>query len=176
MRIEPLFSAEQVQERVDELAERIYRDYADCPFSLVCIAEGATRFVDDLLRRLRPRGVRAERLDVRARRTEGTTLGPVTVDHFDPEVLEDRDVLVVDDIADEGATLRAVLEILSLAETRSVKTAVLIDKRERRDGALRLDYVGFTIESGWVIGYGMDVDGEYRELDFVGALRDDRFD
>ena len=97
------------------------------------------------------------------------------MDAFDAERLDDRDVLVVDDIADEGSTLRAVLELVSLADPRSVRTAVLVDKREHRTEALDLDYVGFEIESGWVIGYGMDVDGEYRDLDWIGILRDDRF-
>ncbi len=175
MRIEPLFSEDEVRERVAQLAARLARDYADSPLTVVCIAEGATRFVGDLLRLLAQRGVVAERLDVRAHRTEGTTLGPVQVEHFDPDGLDGRDVLVADDIADEGATLLAVLEIVSLAEPRSVRTAVLIDKRERRRHDVPVDYAGFEIERGWVIGYGMDVDGEYRDLDWIGLLKDDRF-
>lgn len=175
MRIEPLFSAEEVSERVRGLADRLYRDYADAPLTVVCIALGAVRLVDDLLGQLAERGLTPQRLDVRARRSDGTELGPVQVDHFDPETLEDRDVLVVDDIADEGATLRAVLEIVALGEPRSVRTAVLVDKRERRSEPLRLDYVGFQVREGWVIGYGMDVDGEYRELDWIGIVRDERF-
>jgi len=142
---------------------------------LVCIAEGARRFTDDLLARLVRRGLRPSRLDVRARRSAGTSLGPVHIDAFDPERLEGRDVLVLDDIADEGATLRAVLEIVALGEPRSLRTAVLVDKRERRREAVRLDYVGFTVERGWVVGYGMDLDGAYRELDWIGVLVDERF-
>jgi hypoxanthine phosphoribosyltransferase len=175
MRIEPLFSEAQVRQRVAELALQLVRDYADAPLLVVCIAEGARRFVDALLSRLAERGLTPERHDVRARRTAGTTLGPVIVEHFDPEILDGREVLVVDDIADEGATLRAVLELASLAEPRSLRTAVLVDKQERRQEPLQLDYVGFTVASGWVIGYGMDVDGEYRELDWIGLLVDDRF-
>ena len=71
-----------------ELAARLARDYADAPLTVICIAEGATRFVGDLLRLLAGRGVEAERLDVRAHRTEGTTLGPVQVEHFDPDGLD----------------------------------------------------------------------------------------
>ncbi len=175
MRIEPLYSEDEVQARLRELAARLARDYADSPLTVVCILEGARRFVDDLLTELGRRGVRAERLDVRAHRTDGTRLGPVQLEHFDPEGLDDRDVLLADDIADEGATLRAVREIVSLAEPRSVRTAVLIDKRERREGDLQVDYAAFELESGWVIGYGMDVDGEYRDLDWIGLVKDDRF-
>jgi hypoxanthine phosphoribosyltransferase len=175
VRIEPLFSADEVRERVREMAARLLRDYADSPLLVVCIADGAVRFVDDLLAELAPKGLVPERLDVRARRTEGTSLGPVQVEHFDPEALDDKDVLVVDDIADEGATLRAVLELAQLGEPRSLRTAVLVDKTGRRREPLPLDYVGFEVASGWVIGYGMDVDGEYRELDWIGVLRDERF-
>ena len=175
MRIEPLFSEAEVEARIRELSARIYRDYADSPLIVVCIAEGAIRFVDALLEAVEPRGLSPERLTVHARRTEGTALRPVQVDAFDAERLEDRDVLVVDDIADEGTTLRAVLDLVSMAEPRSVKTAVLVNKRESRTEPLVLDYVGFEVESGWVIGYGMDVDGEYRDLDWIGVLRDDRF-
>ena len=175
MRIEPLFTEAEIEARIRELSARIYRDYADSPLIIVCIAEGALRFVDALVEAVEPRGLRPERLTVRARRTEGTALGPVQVDAFDAESLEDRDVLVVDDIADEGTTLRAVLDLVSMAEPRSVRTAVLVDKRERRTEPLALDYVGFEVESGWVIGYGMDVDGEYRDLDWIGVLIQDRF-
>jgi hypoxanthine phosphoribosyltransferase len=174
-RIEPLISAEAIRARLDELAKQIARDYGDARLALVCIAEGARRFADDLLARLAARGLRPERIDVHARRSAGTTLGPVTVESFDPDRLEGRDVLVLDDIADEGATLRAVLEIAALGEPRSLRTAVLVDKRERRREAVRLDYVGFPIARGWVVGYGMDLDGAYRELDWIGVLVDERF-
>ena len=97
------------------------------------------------------------------------------VDHFDPDVLEDRDVVVVDDIADEGDTLRAVLDLAALGDPRCLRVAVLIDKYGARREPLPLDYVGFRLETGWVIGYGMDVDGEYRDLDWIGVLLDDRF-
>ena len=175
MRIEPLFSEEEVEARIREIGARIYRDYADSPLAILCIAEGALRFADALVAEVEPRGLQPERLTVRARRTEGTGLRPVQVDAFDAECLEERDVLVVDDIADEGSTLRAVLELVSMAEPRSVKTAVLVDKREHRSEPLSLDYVGFEVERGWVVGYGMDVEGEYRDLDWIGVLRDDRF-
>jgi hypoxanthine phosphoribosyltransferase len=175
MRIEPLFTEAEIETRIRELSARIYRDYADSPLIILCIAEGALRFVDALVAAVEPRGLRPERLTVRARRTDATALRPVQVDAFDAERLDDREVLVVDDIADEGSTLRAVLDLVSMAEPRSIKTAVLIDKREHRTEPLDLDYVGFQVESGWVIGYGMDVDGEYRDLEWIGVLRDDRF-
>ena len=173
MLIRPLFSSEQVEARIDEVARQLYRDYADSPFSLLCIDKGARRFVDALLERLARSHVSCEVQYIRARRTAGTGLSPLQVDHFDASVLDDRDVLVVDDIADEGVTLRAIVELVEFADARSIRTAVLVDKRERRREAVRLDYVGFVVERGWVVCYGMDVDGEFRDLDEIGVVSED---
>ena len=173
MQVVPLFSAAEVEARIAELAARLYRDYADSPLSVVRIAEGATRFVDALASELAGYGIAPEIHTMRARRTRGTTLGAVQVDSFDPSVLDGRDVLVVDDIVDEGATLEAVLEIVGMAEIRSVRTVVLIDKRERRRDGFEPDYAGFEVERGWIVGFGMDVDGELRELDEIGMVVDD---
>lgn len=175
MTIVPLFSAEAIRARIAELADAIARDYAHAPLTLVCILEGARRFADALARELAARRVRAERVDVRARRTQGMRLEPVQISGFEPERLAGRDVLVVDDIADEGATLRAVLDIAALGEPRTLRCAVLVDKRERRRADLAPHYVGFAVESGWVLGFGMDLDGAHRELDYIGVLRDERF-
>ncbi len=175
MRIEPLFNEEAVQRRIGEFADRLARDYSDSPLTLACISQGARRFVDDLMSQLATRGVEAKRLDIRTHRDEGALQGPVQVEHFDPEVLDGRDVVLADDIADEGAKLRAVLEIVSLAEPRSVRHAALIEKRARRAVDLPIDYAAFQIDAGMVIGYGMDVDGEYQDLDWIGLLKDDRF-
>ena len=169
-RIEPLLSAATIQARIDELAARIADDYRESPLTLICVAEGARRFTDDLLARLAARGRRPERLDVRARRSAGTSLGAIAIDPFDPGPLEGRDVLVVDDIADEGTTLRALLAIVARGKPRSLRSVVLLDKSERRRAPLALDYVGFRVERGWVVGYGMDLDGAYRDLDWIGVL------
>ena len=74
-------------------------------------------------------------------------------------------MLVVDDIADEGRTLQAVIERAQEAKPRSLRVAVLVSKHERRRVGIPLDYVGFEVESGWVVGLGMDLDGRHRELD-----------
>lgn len=170
MRIAPLFSAADVEARIGELAARLYRDYADSPLAIVCIAEEATRFVEALTTRLEERGALPAVHPVRAWRTEGAELGAVQVESLDPSVLDDRDVLVVDDVIDGGTTLRAVLELVDLAETRTVRTAVLVDKRGRRREPVSLDYVGFEVERGWVVGYGMEVNGEFGDLDEIGIV------
>lgn len=170
MGITPLFSGAEVEARIADLSARLYRDYADSPLVILCIAEGATRFVDAILAELKKRGLEPEVQRVVARRTQGTTLRNVEVEGLDPDRLEERDILVVDDVADEGSTLRAVLDLVGLAETRSVKTAVLVNKLENRKTPLALDYIGFEVERGWVVGFGMDLDGAHRELDEIGIV------
>lgn len=175
MEIVTLFAADAIRARIAELAAQLARDYAHAPLTLVCILEGARRFADALAAELTARRVEWERVDVRARRTQGMRLEPVQIEGFEPERLAGRDALVLDDIADEGATLRAVLEIAALGEPRSLRCAVLVDKRERRRAAVVPDYAGFVVESGWVVGFGMDLDGAHRELDYIGVVRDARF-
>ena len=173
--MQELFPAETVRARIAELARQLARDRAGAPFVIVCIDRGAVRFVGALVAALARHGVRPEVRHVRARRSEGRELRAVQVESFDPAIFEGRDVLVVDDIADEGATLRAVLELVADAEPRSLRSAVLVDKRESRREPLCLDYVGFEVERGWVVGFGMDLDGCYRELDSIGVVVDPRF-
>jgi hypoxanthine phosphoribosyltransferase len=175
MEIVPLIAADAVRARIGELAAQLARDYAHAPLTLICVLEGARRFADALGAELAARRLPHQRLDVRARRTKGMRLEPVQIEDFEPERLAGRDVLVLDDVADEGATLRAVLDVAALGEPRSLRCAVLVDKRARRRAAVTPDYAGFVVESGWVIGFGMDLDGAYRELDFIGVLRDARF-
>ena len=175
MRIEPLIEEETLRTRVRELGDALRHDYADTPLTVLCVLDGAWRFTDDLLRCFSGADMPPQRIDVRAERPGGHESGPVAIRDFDPEGLEDRDVLVVQALADDGTTLAAIQDLLSLGEPRSVRVCVLLDKAARRSQDLVLDYVGFEIEDVWVIGYGMDVDGEYQELDWIGALRDDRF-
>lgn len=174
-RIEPLFSAAEVAARIEALTEHVSRDLRGADLTLVCVMQGARRFCDALAGGLLARGLRLERLELRAHRSTGTRLGEIAIAPFDETRLAGRDVLVVDDIADEGVTLRAVLEVVALGEPRSVRTAVLLDKPAARREPVPLDYVGFRVERGWVVGYGMDLDGAYRELDWIGVLVDERF-
>ena len=174
-RLERLFDATAVRARIEALAARVARDHDGRAPLLVCIAEGSLRFAEALAEGLAARGLPAERLVVRAHRSDGTALGALELERFDAAALAGRDVLVVDDLCDEGETLAAVLELASEAEPRSLRAAVLVDKRERRRHEVALDYVGFTVDRGWLVGFGMDLDGRYRELDWIGRVVDERF-
>lgn len=167
-----IVSAGEVQARIATLAAEVARDFAGRLPLLVVIAEGARRFADALKQSLTLRGVAVDTLVVRARRTQGTDLVDVIVDDFDAKRCTGRDLIVVDDIADEGRTMTAVLARAHSVRPKSVKTAVLVSKHARRCMPIELDYVGFDVADGWVVGFGMDLDGKYRELDFLGVVEE----
>ena len=166
-RLERVFSEKQVRERIEELVDELHRAYESRNLLIVVIAEGARRFADALVDGLEERLLLPSVHYVHASRTRGTELVQVQLESVDPTQFEDRDVLVVDDIADEGRTLEAVLGVVAEGEPRTLDVAVLVSKRERRCVELEIRYVGFEIERGWVVGFGMDLDGHYRDLDYI---------
>ncbi len=166
-RLERVFSEKQVRERIEELVDELHRAYENRNLAIVVIAEGARRFAEALVDGLEERLLLPSVHYVRASRTRGTELVQVQLESVDPTQFEDRDVLVVDDIADEGRTLEAVLGVVSEGEPRTLDVAVLVSKRERRCVDLQLRYVGFEVENGWVVCFGMDLDEHYRDLDCI---------
>ncbi|MBW2280423.1 MAG: hypothetical protein JRG76_01770 [Deltaproteobacteria bacterium] len=169
-KLREIVSAEAVRARIDEIGERLYRDYADTPAVFVVIAEGARRFAKALVDGLTARNVHPDVIFLRAHRTVGSALGEVQVHGADPTVFEDRDVLILDDIADEGRTLEAVSALVEEGEPRTQSVAVLVSKLSRRKVDIPLDYVGFEVDDGWVVGFGMDLDERYRDLDYLAVV------
>jgi hypoxanthine phosphoribosyltransferase len=169
-----IVSAGEVNARIVALAAEVARDFAGRLPLFVVIAEGARRFADALKLALTGRGVAVDTVVVKARRTVGRDLLDVIVDDFDAKRCTGRDLLVVDDIADEGRTMTAVLARAHSVRPKSVKTAVLVSKHSRRCMPIALDYVGFDVADGWVVGFGMDLDGRFRELDHLAVVEEPR--
>jgi len=165
-----LHSARAVEARIAEMAGELARALEGRAPLVVVIAEGARRFAAALAARLGERGLAAEQVIVRARRSHGLELRPVELGELDATRVAARDVVVVDDIADEGRTLEAVCARVRTGAPRSLRTAVLVSKLSRRRVALELDHVGFEVARGWVVGFGMDLDGALRELDWIGVV------
>jgi hypoxanthine phosphoribosyltransferase len=162
-----IISAERVAARVCEIADALQQEAAGRALTLVVITEGARRFSRWLGRELSARGAAPELVYVRARRTHGTRLEDPRIEALDPGRFEGRDVVVLDDIVDEGRTLRGVIELVAKGSPRSLRSAVLVSKTARRAVEVRVDHVGFEVADGWVVGAGMDLDGRYRELDAI---------
>lgn len=164
-----LLGEAELRAGVERLAAEIVREYrADEPL-LVAVLDGALVFVADLIRRL-PLPLRLA--SVRARSYgAGTSGGPLALSGLpEPDEVRGRRVLVVDDILDSGRTLAALARELAARGARDVRTCVLLDKPARRALAFEADHVGFRIEDVFVVGYGLDHAGRYRNLPYVAVL------
>ncbi len=158
-----LLSREVIARRVKELADQISRDYAGRDLLLIGILKGGFIFLADLCRALEfPAEVDFVRLMSYGTGTE--TSGEVHITKDVEVPLKGRDVLVVEDIVDAGLTLDFLLGHLASHQPASLKICCLIDKRERRQVEVPLDYVGFTIDRGFLVGYGLDCAEKFRTL------------
>jgi hypoxanthine phosphoribosyltransferase len=165
-----LISAERIQQRVRELAAEIGRDYqARGDVHLVCVLKGAFVFMADLIRGL-DLPATLDFMAVASYAHGTTSSGEVRVLKDLDTALQGRDVLIVEDIVDSGLTLQYLQGILSARGPRSVRTACLLSKPSRRTVEVPVDYVGFEIADRFVVGYGLDHAGRYRNLPHIAVL------
>ena len=163
-----LISEEELRSGVAEIARQIDRDYTSTGLVLVCVLKGAAIFTSDLLRQLRAVVHRVEFLRASSYGSRTESSGTVRVESSVTEgAIAGRHVLIVDDIADTGHTCVAVSKFLNEMGPASLRYCTLLDKPDRREVAVRYDYVGFTIPNHFVVGYGMDLDERYRGLPAV---------
>jgi hypoxanthine phosphoribosyltransferase len=167
---ETMITAEQIAVRVRELGAEITRDYREAgEIVLVGVLKGCLLFMADLARAIEV----PLTLDfLRVSSYEGVkSTGVVRFDFDLTQPIEGKHVLIVEDIIDTGLTMSFLLETLNLRRPRSIKLVSLLDKPANRRKPVEIHYTGFTIEPRFVIGYGLDLDGLYRNLPFIGAKR-----
>ncbi len=165
-----LIDEEVISRRLDRLAEKVMAEFPDGPMVAIVILKGAMVFASDLLRRI-PRPLVIECINVASYHGGTESSGRVDfLDRFFPEV-SGRPVLVLDDILDTGRTLHAVCERLRADGASLVRCGVLLAKDKARSAEAQADYVGFEIGDEFVVGYGLDYRGRYRNLPFVGVLK-----
>jgi hypoxanthine phosphoribosyltransferase len=167
--MEVLLSAEQIQKGVEEMAQRIARDYRDSPLTIVGVLTGSLVFLADLIRRI-DLPLKIGLLQASSYRGRATEPGELL---FSDELLPDvrgRHVLLLDDILDSGRTLTRMIAHLRGLEPLSVRVAVLLRKRGRQEMALEPDYCGFEVPNAFVVGYGLDFNDEYRHLPHIAIL------
>ena len=154
-----LYSSEDIQKRVSEIAAEIARDYKDKKVLLIGVLKGAYIFMADLQRELYRAGIDAEVDFITASSYgKGTVRSDNTqiVKGLDREI-KDREIVLIDDILDTGNTLYFLKEMLLNKKAKSVKLAALLDKKDKREAVINADYVGFVLKgTSWVEGYGMD--------------------
>ena len=169
MGLEILIPEEKIAERVKELAKQISRDYQGKTVHLVCVLKGAYTFLADLARAMEI-PVTLDFLAVSSYGKETSTSGQVQVTKDLDTSLEGMDVLIVEDIADTGLTLRYLYNMLKARNPSSLKVVALLSKPSRRTVEVPVDYVGFEIPDRFVVGYGLDVDQKYRNLPYIAAV------
>ena len=164
-----LLDHETIQARVKELGERITRDYQGKEPVVICMLKGAVYFFADLTKNIKlPLMLDFARL---SSYRNGTKSGQMELIYDITAKIEGRDVIIVEDIVDSGKTLSYFIKLLKTRNPASVKICAFLDKKERREVEINVDYVGFDIPCGFVIGYGLDYAEKYRNLPYIGILK-----
>lgn len=174
-KIRPLYSSEVIQERIAQMGEQISKDYKDVENPVIIgVLKGAILFLGDLVRNIHtryPLQIEFVRLASYGSATESS--GSVSTPYLELPNLYQRHILVVEDIVDSGRTARFFLDYLKdQFSPASLKMAVFLDKPSRRVVPAEPNYVGFTIEDLFVVGYGLDYGEKFRELPYLGELTD----
>ena len=166
-----LIEPEKLQERIVELGRQLDADYAGKDLVMVCILKGGVLFLTDLMRAVHiPHSIdfmAVSSYGVGARESTGVVRIIMDLERD----IRDKYVLIVEDIIDSGRTLSYICNVLQARGPASLKICTLLNKYERREIDVALDYVGFDIPNEFVFGYGLDVDEFYRNLPFIGVLR-----
>ena len=170
-----LLTPEQIQKRVNELADKITLDYSSIDNSIrrpvfICTLKGAVYFFADLTKNIK-RPIMLDFAKLSSYRN-GTVSGEMEMQSDITTNIEGRDVIIVEDIIDSGKTLKFFVELLKKRNPKSVKVCAFLDKKERREVDMEADYVGFEIPNVFVVGYGLDYAEKYRELPYLAEIID----
>jgi hypoxanthine phosphoribosyltransferase len=168
-RIVPMITQEQLQARTAELGAEITEAYRGRHLVLVCVLKGSFVFTSDLMRHI-DLPLRVDFLGTRSYGEGTESSGIVQIIHDLSRPIEGEDVLIVEDIVDTGLTIAHLLDLLRTRRPASIKVCSLLHKPARARVQIHIDYLGFTIEDKFVVGYGMDWAERYRNLPYIGLV------
>lgn len=170
--LEVLYSEKDIKARIAELGGQITRDYSDKDLVLVSVLKGSCVFLADLMRAIDLR-LTIDFMSVSSYKDGTRSTGDVEILKDLSNPIRDKHVLVVEDIIDTGLTLSRLLDILESRGAASIKLASFLDKPEPRiKTELNIDYTGFVVPNKFVVGYGLDAAGRYRNLPFIAVVKD----
>ncbi len=164
-----VFSEGQIRSRVQTLGAEISRDFAGKEIVVIGVLKGSFVFMADLIRELNI-PLRCDFIRISSYAADGKRDGPTRLDFDITQPIENEDVLLVEDILDTGHSLRYLLQHLSAKNPRSLSVCCLLDKKHHPDLSSQVRYVGFDAPNAYLIGYGLDLDGKYRELSYVAKM------
>jgi hypoxanthine phosphoribosyltransferase len=166
----PFLTVEQIQRRVKELALRISNDFNGKEILAVGILRGAFMFFPDIVRHINV----PMKIDflVASSYVKSQTSGKINIYADIREDIKSRDILLIEDIVDTGLTLKYIYDMLLARNPASMKICTFLDKKSRRKVDLKLDYVGFEIPDSYIVGYGLDFDGRFRNLPYISIFKE----
>lgn len=164
-----LIGEEQMNRRIAELGAEISRDFAGEEICLICILKGSAFFTCELAKRITV-PVALDFMSVSSYGSSMESSGVIRVKKDLDESIENKNVIVVEDIIDTGRTLKYLLEELNRRNPKCLKLCTMLDKPDRRVVDVATDYTGFEIPDEFVVGYGLDYDQRYRNLPYIGIL------
>ncbi len=168
-RLEVLFSETEVNERIAQIADKINKDYAGQSVHLVCALKGGVFFLCQLAKSLTiPATI--DFISASSYGSDTVSSGQIVIKKDLDESIDDKNVIVVEDIVDTGNTLSYLLELLGKRNPASLKLCTLLDKPDRRTKPVEVQYTGFTIPDVFVVGYGLDYAQKYRTLPYIGQV------
>jgi hypoxanthine phosphoribosyltransferase len=170
--LEVLYSENQIQDRIAELGQQITREYKGLDLVLVGVLKGSCIFLADLMRVIDLQ-LTIDFMAVSSYKDGTVSTGDVEILKDLSNPIRDKHVIVVEDIVDTGLTLSRLLQILGSRGASSIKLATFLDKPDPRiKTELKIDYTGFVVPNRFLVGYGLDAAGRYRNLPFIAAVRD----
>lgn len=167
--IRVLLSEQEVDRRIHEIGEQISKDYQGKQVHLVCVLKGGSFFMCELAKRITV-PVSLDFMSVSSYGSETKSSGVVKIVKDLDDSVQDKDVIIVEDIVDSGRTLNYLLEMLRDRGPSSIRICTLLDKPDRRVVDVRVNYTGFEIPDEFVVGYGLDYDQKYRNLPYIGVV------
>lgn len=168
-KVRVMISEERVNSRIKELAEQISKDYEGKAVHLICILKGSVFFSCELAKRLTIPAT-LDFMSVSSYGSETVSSGRVRILKDLDESIQDKNVLIIEDIIDSGRTLAHLKQLLGTRAPASLEICTLLDKPDRREIDVDVKYVGFVIPDEFVVGYGLDYDQYYRNLPYVGVV------
>ncbi len=166
---EALITEEEISMRIDALGKAITKDYEDEDLVVICVLKGAFIFCSDLIKKIN-RPISLEFISLSSYGDSTNSSGNVRLEMDITANIEGKNVLIVEDIVDSGLTIKTLMDIMAVRKPKSVKLASLLFKPIKLKHQVKIDYLGFEIEDKFVIGYGLDYAGRYRELPYIGIL------
>jgi hypoxanthine phosphoribosyltransferase len=168
-KIQTMLSADVIAARVRELGAQITRELAGEPLVLVCVLKGSFVFTADLMRTI-DLPLRVDFLGTRSYGEDTESSGVVQITQDLSRPIDQEHVLIVEDIVDTGLTIAHLMDLLRTRQPRSIRVCSLLHKPARARVSVKIDYLGFTIEDRFVVGYGLDFAERYRNLPFIGVV------